>query len=667
MTDRVGQQIGNYRLIRLLGKGGFAEVYLGEHKELGTQAAIKILQTALLKEETEKFRREARTIANLIYPHIIRVFDYGVEGSTPFMVMDYASGGTLKDRHTTGVQLPLPTVASYVKQVAEGLQYAHDKKIIHRDIKPANLLVGRHNEILLSDFGIAVIAHSTHSMILQDKAGTLAYMAPEQLQGKPAVASDQYALGIVVYEWLCGEVPFKGSVLEILTQHLSVLPPLLHTKIPTIPPDVEQVVLKSLAKDPNQRFATVRDFAQALEQAGQRDQTTSPTTPFEGSSVLLPLQQSPVVPAIPHAASPLLPALPTTETPPVGTILYSYENKQFARFCNLAWSPDGSQIGFCVMSPAKGYRKYLAGIWDITAEQDRRKSFLSFFSTKPLLTRGRVFTYPDSSSYPIVFAWSPDGTQIAFAGNLTDDTGGYANVVHLWSIPKENKLLSYSGHFHEIQAVAWSPDGTHIASMEGQGMLYVWNTRTRHATYTHQFHSAYRSILSLRSEAKEPIWLPCGLQWLPQGLRLVFATEWLIEVREATTGEKLSSFEVRDFPLSHDLHAVAWSPDGKYIAIAIWKKRADSERTSVHIWNVATGKQIFTYNNHSGFPRDLAWSPDGNRIASACDDGIQVWNAFTGTDVFTYRHPVWCLAWSPDGKYIASSDKDGMVHVWQAV
>src|SRR6266699_1404858 len=97
MTDRVGQQIGNYRLIRLLGKGGFAEVYLGEHKELGTQAAIKILQTALLKEETEKFRREARTIANLIYPHIIRVFDYGVEGSTPFMVMDYASGGTLKD------------------------------------------------------------------------------------------------------------------------------------------------------------------------------------------------------------------------------------------------------------------------------------------------------------------------------------------------------------------------------------------------------------------------------------------------------------------------------------------------------------------------------------------------------------------------------------------
>src|SRR6266699_2306128 len=611
MTDRVGQQIGNYRLIRLLGKGGFAEVYLGEHKELGTQAAIKILQTALLKEETEKFRREARTIANLIYPHIIRVFDYGVEGSTPFMVMDYASGGTLKDRHTTGVQLPLPTVASYVKQVAEGLQYAHDKKIIHRDIKPANLLVGRHNEILLSDFGIAVIAHST--------------------------------------------------------QHLSVLPPLLHTKIPTIPPDVEQVVLKSLAKDPNQRFATVRDFAQALEQAGQRDQTTSPTTPFEGSSVLLPLQQSPVVPAIPHAASPLLPALPTTETPPVGTILYSYENKQFARFCNLAWSPDGSQIGFCVMSPAKGYRKYLAGIWDITAEQDRRKSFLSFFSTKPILTRGRVFTYPDSSSYPIVFAWSPDGTQIAFAGNLTDDTGGYANVVHLWSIPKENKLLSYSGHFHEIQAIAWSPDGTHIASMEGQGMLHVWNTRTRHATYTHQFHSAYRSILSLRSEAKEPIWLPCGLQWLPQGLRLVFATEWLIEVREATTGEKLSTFEVRDLHLSHDLHAVAWSPDGKYIAIAILKKRADSERTSVHIWNVATGKQIFTYNNHSGFPRDLAWSPDGNRIASACDDGIQVWNAFTGTDVFTYRHPVWCLAWSPDGKYIASSDKDGMVHVWQAV
>ncbi len=268
MVDRVGQHLGNYRLIRLLGKGGFAEVYLGEHNELGTQAAIKILQTALLEEENEKFRTEARTIANLIHPHIIRVFDYGVfEESTPFMVMDYAPGGTLKDRRSTGARLPLPTIVSYVKQVADALQFAHDTKIIHRDIKPANMLVGRDNEILLSDFGIAVIAHSTHSMILQNQAGTIAYMAPEQLQGNPTVASDQYALGIVVYEWLCGEVPFQGTVLEILSQHLSRQPPPLHAKIPTIFPSVEQTVLKALEKAPQQRFASVKEFANALEQA----------------------------------------------------------------------------------------------------------------------------------------------------------------------------------------------------------------------------------------------------------------------------------------------------------------------------------------------------------------------------------------------------------------
>src|SRR5437667_8345053 len=148
MTDYVGQQLGNYRLIRLLGKGSFAEVYLGEHIHLGTAAAIKVLYTQLTSEDVDKFRNEARIIARLIHPHIVRVLEFGVEGKTPFLVMDYAPNGTLRQRHAKGVILPLTTIVTYVKQIADALQYAHQEKLIHRDIKPENMLLGRRHDVL---------------------------------------------------------------------------------------------------------------------------------------------------------------------------------------------------------------------------------------------------------------------------------------------------------------------------------------------------------------------------------------------------------------------------------------------------------------------------------------------------------------------------------------
>src|SRR5438067_2401518 len=126
MADRVGQQLGNYRLIRLLGQGGFAEVYLGEHIYLKTQVAIKLLQMQLANEDIEGFLKEARTVASLVHPHIVRVIDFGIEGETPFLVMDYAPNGTLRQRYPKGARLPLDTVVSYVKQVASALQYAHN-------------------------------------------------------------------------------------------------------------------------------------------------------------------------------------------------------------------------------------------------------------------------------------------------------------------------------------------------------------------------------------------------------------------------------------------------------------------------------------------------------------------------------------------------------------
>jgi class 3 adenylate cyclase/DNA-binding CsgD family transcriptional regulator len=195
--------------------------------------------------------------------------------------MDYAPNGSLRKRHPTGEVVPLAQVVSYVKQVATGLQYAHEHKVVHRDVKPENMLVSRHEEVLLSDFGIATVAHSTGSLSAEAAVGTIAYMAPEQIQGHPRPASDQYTLGVTVYEWLCGVRPFEGSFTELVTRHLWQSPPSLLDRAPVISPAVEQVVLRALAKDPKARFASVADFAEALGQASQLEPSSIVLLPFE--------------------------------------------------------------------------------------------------------------------------------------------------------------------------------------------------------------------------------------------------------------------------------------------------------------------------------------------------------------------------------------------------
>jgi peptide/nickel transport system substrate-binding protein len=285
MTDRVGQQFGNYRLVALLGQGGFAEVYLGQHVRLTLQAAIKVLHTHLTGSEAEHFYQEADTIAKLMHPCIVRILDYDVQEGVPFLVMDYAPNGSLRRRYPRGSVVPLAQIVSFVKQVAAALQYAHEQKFIHRDVKPENMLVGRQQEVLLSDFGLAALAHSSGSLSTQEAIGTLSYMAPEQIEGHPRAASDQYGLAVVTYEWLCGARPFEGSATEVMVQQLTMPPPPLHEKVATIPLGIEQVVLRALAKDPKVRFASVQAFAQAFEQASQ-----------PASSSLVPLAAEPPSP-----------------------------------------------------------------------------------------------------------------------------------------------------------------------------------------------------------------------------------------------------------------------------------------------------------------------------------------------------------------------------------
>jgi hypothetical protein len=274
MLASEGQRLGNYRLHRLLGKGGFAEVYLAEHLYLNTSAAIKVLQATLDEEEERLFLTEAQTIARLAHPNIVRVRDFAIERSVPFLVMDYVPGGTLRQHCPRGTCLSLEHTVRHIKQIAAALQYAHNHGIIYRDVKPENVLQGA-GSVLLSDFGISVSAPPPGAASSLGLAGTLPYMAPEQFQGQAVFASDQYALAIVAYEWLCGARPFEGSGMALASQHAHLPPPPLREKDPSLPEAVEAVILKALSKRPEQRYVSILTFARALERAsrGERGST----------------------------------------------------------------------------------------------------------------------------------------------------------------------------------------------------------------------------------------------------------------------------------------------------------------------------------------------------------------------------------------------------------
>ncbi|HLZ57084.1 MAG TPA: protein kinase, partial [Ktedonosporobacter sp.] len=320
MPDRVGQQIGNYHLLGLLGQGGFADVYLGEHLHLKSQAAIKILHTRLTEDLQDSFLNEARILAHLSHPHIIRVLDCGLDEGIPYLVMDYAPKGTLRQRHPRNTRLSVETVVEYVRQIVDGLQYAHNQKLIHRDLKPDNVLIGARDNLFLSDFGIALIAQTTRSRNAEvNLAGTASYMAPEQLQGKPQFASDQYALAIMVYEWLCGTRPFQGSLIELYSQHYSVPPMPLREHVPHLSLAIEQVVLRALAKDPAQRFPSVTDFAQALQQASQSAQSPFAQTILTPPPLSSALQSNPVLPAPTASDFSTYPPAPSQKQPSIST------------------------------------------------------------------------------------------------------------------------------------------------------------------------------------------------------------------------------------------------------------------------------------------------------------------------------------------------------------
>jgi WD40 repeat protein len=669
MVYHVGQTFGNYRLIQLLGGGGFADVYLGEHRYLHSYAALKVLRASLSKKEAEVFLAEAQTLVRLKHPNIVRVLEYSVEQRTPVLVMDYAQNGTIRELHPRGTSVSLATTVSYVKQVAAALQYAHDHNIIHRDVKPGNLLLDADHHLLLSDFGLALFSPSSQQLSTQEMAGTVPYMAPEQLRGKPCFASDQYALGIVTYELLCGKRPFEGDFWQIITQHQQATPPSPRETRPDLPAGIDAVIAQVLAKDPKRRFGCVQAFADALEQVylsssiAQKKQAILSPAMLEKHSGATWIQAQPPVseasgPA--HAEERFVPHLsrramiagltglvlvgggvgdvlfwrqpsrlfassgatssksihsvlptPTPTQPPIGTLVFTYR-RHTDYIYTVQWSSDDKRI--------------------VSASQDKTVQVWN------ALDGGNFLIYKGHTMRANEAVWSPGDSLIASAASDPS--------VQIWRSTNGSRIYTYTGHTAEVYTAKWSPDGKRIASGGLDETVQIWNASDGGNLYTYKGHSSTVNKVS----------------WSPDGKRIASASaDQTVQVWDAVDGA--NAYIYRGHTAS--VNMVAWSPDGQRIVSV-------GGDNTVHVWNASDGGNIFIYTGHKAPVNAAAWSPDGKRIASASiDKTVQIWDSSDGTNIFTYtghRGGVFGVAWSHDGKYIASSgdNQDLTVQVWQA-
>ena len=680
----LGQQFGNYTLTRVLGSGGFAEVYQGMHKHLETQAAIKVLQAPLNEADQQNFLAEARIVARLNHPHIVHILEFGIENDIPYLVMNYAAHGTLRQHLPRGVAHSPETFLPALKQIASALQYAHNQNLIHRDIKPENMLLDEQDSAFLSDFGIATQARSSRSQTIEEVIGTVVYMAPEQLQGRPRPASDQYALGIVVYEWLCGVRPFQGSnFIMVATQHVNTPPRPLREHVPMLQPAIELVVLTALAKDYHQRYARVQDFVVALEQAHLTGRALRPQDFVSPSVAPQFLPASPFAIPPQSLASTLPPKHAVSITPLPSRVEGNSGSNSHPLFSRRVLIGGGLAAVLLAGGGISWWATtHLNTGTATTTTSGSSTSFKGLYLPQAKLVR--ISHYPTKIAS---VAWSKESKYVASVENDA--------ILQVWEATTGITLWSATVTA-SIRQLTWSPDGQFLALSSGNastlGHILIYNAAS------HKLHATSS--------------FPGGdLVWSPDSRFLASANPDIntdVATWDGISGHAFAS----TFSGTDVTEALTWSPDGKYIAtgnsspdgefgyVMIWKRGngpnvlpqvfqprasgpvesvswssshenviASAGSESVEIWDMASLGKTY-HKSYPQFSAPVIWSPDGRYVASATpnDTTIRVWNGSTAAIASAcqgHTDSITAIAWSSDGNYLASTSKDTTVRIWQ--
>jgi len=685
MKDLTGATIERYNIVRELGRGGMAVVYRAVDTMLDRNVAVKMILTEdASREKSQKllkrFNREARTLASLSHPNIVKVLDYGEYESMPYIVMEFIAGGALKAK--MGRPIPYAEAAAMLVPVARALQHAHQQKIIHRDVKPENILINDSNQPMLSDFGILKFVDVEESQGLTGTGkivGTPAYMSPEQIRGREVDGrSDMYSLGIVFFEMVTGRKPYNANTpIELSMQHLHDPIPKAKQFVRDLPLEVDQIIARSIAKNPEDRFPNMAAFAQALEKLSG---TTAGTTTAERRAMKAAEEKQRAEKKKQEGGQPKR-AFSTRSLYIIAPVILIFGIMGFVfrqDLVNLVASPTATSVPatstVTPTLPPTASPTEAPQITDTTVPESENTPMPVATLSPKLLRVDKVSQIIQISRMDgisvIRMDWIDDNNWLIDAGSgaVSFIDAGTAKVIqkvsldggiplsmaiagqHVYILLNDSIKVIDIGTFQVVKtihpitggaiSIAASPDGKLLA-------LGISDNKTQ--LINPEDGSVIRNLKSNYGG-----W---AVAFSPDSQYIVSGTSQGILKWATSSG----IWQLTNGGQDKTVKSLAFSHDGKTLA--------GGGSGFIYFWNMENGELINQLeDDRFGVMNSLDFSPDDSMIVSGSADNIvRVWDANSATllkELTGHSSQVYGVCFSPNGENIASGANEGTIRIW---